>query len=61
MVVTFNKPADADDVFEMGRLWSKVYNTRFPAQPFIDDYRRYVEDVSEAQISALRPILPTHP
>lgn len=46
-------PADPDDVFEMGRLWSSVYNTRFPAQRFIDDYRRYVEDMTEAQISAL--------
>lgn len=47
-------PADPNDVFEMGRLWASVYNTRFPAQLFIDDYRRYVEDMTDAQIAALK-------
>ena len=46
-------PADPNDVFEMGRLWATVYNTRFPPQRFIDDYRRYVEDMTDAQIAAL--------
>jgi hypothetical protein len=46
-------PADPNDVFEMGRQWAAVYNTRFPAQRFIDDYRRYVEDMTDAQIVAL--------
>lgn len=47
-------PADPDDVFDAGRLWAQFYNGRQSAQLYIDDYRRWVEDMPEAQIKALR-------
>lgn len=46
-------PADPGDIFEMGRLWASVYNTRWPAQRWISSYRRWIEDMDAVQIAAL--------